>query len=85
MALFLRFIYFWLCWVFVHALLIAVALLVEHRLQGTQASVVAAQGLSRALVQYLWCTGLVAPWHVGSFRTQDQTHVPCISKLIRKH
>ena len=44
MALFLRFIYFWLCWVFVHALLIAVAFLVEHRLQGTQASVVAAQG-----------------------------------------
>ena len=44
MALFLRFIYFWLYWVFVHALLIAVAFLVEHRLQGTQASVVAAQG-----------------------------------------
>ena len=24
---------------------------------------------SRAQAQELWCTGLVAPWHVGSFRS----------------
>ena len=23
------------------------------------------------LIQYLWYTGLVAPWHVGSSRTKD--------------
>ena len=28
---------------------------------------------SRAQAQQLWRTGLVAPWHVGSFRTRDQT------------
>ena len=26
--------------------------------------------------------GLVAPWHVGSSRTRDQTRVPCIGKWI---
>ena len=30
-------------------------------------------------------TGLVAPWHVGSSWTGDQTHVPCISRWILNH
>ena len=34
-----------------------------------------------ALAQQLWRTGLVALWHVGSFRTRGQTHVPCIGAL----
>ena len=34
---------------------------------------------------YLWCTGLVAPHHVGFSWTRDQTHVPCIGRWILKH
>ena len=34
---------------------------------------------SRAQAQKLWCTGLVALWHVGSFWTRDQTHVPALA------
>ena len=49
-------------------LLIAVASLVaERRLKG---------------LQKLWCTGLVALWHVGSSWTRDGTHVPCIGRQI---
>ena len=29
--------------------------------------------------QQLWCTGLVAPWRVGSFQTRAQTHVPSLA------
>ena len=29
--------------------------------------------------------GLVAPQHVGSSQTRDQTHVPCIDKQILNH
>ena len=32
--------------------------------------------------QQLWCMGLVVPQHVGSSRTRDWTHVPCIGKRI---
>ena len=28
--------------------------------------------------QYLWLTGPVAPWHVGSSQTRARTRVPCI-------
>ena len=28
-------------------------------------------------LQYLWYTGLVAPWHVESSQTRDQTCVSC--------
>ena len=28
--------------------------------------------------------GLVAPWHVGSSWTRDQTHVPCIQLLTSR-
>ena len=40
---------------------------------------------SRAQTQPLWCMGLVAPWHVGSSRTRDLTHVSCIGKWILYH
>ena len=36
-------------------------------------------------VQQLWCTGLVAPRHVGSSQTRDQTRVPCIGRQILNH
>ena len=31
----------------------------------------------RAQAQELWHTGLVAPWHVASFRPKDRTRVSC--------
>ena len=37
---------------------------------------------SRVQAQQLWCTGLGAPWHVGSSRTRARTHVPCIGRQI---
>ena len=33
----------------------------------------------------VWCTGLVAPWYVGSSQTKDQTCVPYIGRLILNH
>ena len=35
--------------------------------------------------QWLWHTGLVAPRHVKSFWTRDQTHVPCTGRQILNH
>ena len=40
---------------------------------------------SRAQAQQLWCTGLVAPWHVGSSWTRDQTRVPYTGRQILNH
>ena len=40
---------------------------------------------SRAQVQQLWHTGLVALRHVGSSRTRVRTHVPCIGRRILNH
>ena len=40
---------------------------------------------SRAQAQQLWCTGLVAPRHVGSSWARAQTHVPCIGRWILNH
>ena len=40
---------------------------------------------SRAQAQQLWCTGLVALWHVGSSTTRDRTCVPCIGRWILNH
>ncbi|KAJ8796035.1 hypothetical protein J1605_002797 [Eschrichtius robustus] len=37
------------------------------------------------LAQYLWLTGLVAPWHVGSSQTRARTHVPCIGRQTLNH
>ena len=41
------------------------------------------------LVSLLWIfpdtmglSGLVAPWHVGSSQTRDETHLPCIGTLV---
>ena len=36
-------------------------------------------------LQWLCCTGLVAPRHVESSRTRDQTHVTCIDKRTLNH
>ena len=66
---------------------------------GTQASVVVAQGLrscgSQALeyglsrcdawALQIWCTGLVAPWHVESSWTRGLTCVPCTGRQIHIH
>ena len=59
---------------------------------GVRASVVVAHGFSscglRALepqAQQLWCTGLVAPRHLGSSRTKARTHVPCVGRWILNH
>ena len=40
---------------------------------------------SRAQAQQLWRSGLVAPRHVGSSRTRDRTHVPCLGRRILNH
>lgn len=37
---------------------------------------------SGARAQYVWCTGLAAPWHEGSSQIRDQTCAPCIGKPI---
>ena len=44
----------------------------------------AAQALGHRL-QQLWHTGLVAPQHVGSSQTRDQTCVPCTGRQILNH
>ena len=40
---------------------------------------------SRAQAQQLWCTGLVAPWHVVSSWTRARTRIPCIGRRILNH
>ena len=40
---------------------------------------------SRAQAQWLWHTGLVPPWPVGSSWTRDWTCVPCIGRWILYH
>ena len=35
--------------------------------------------------QQLWCTGPVAPRHVGSSQTRARTRVPCIGRQILNH
>ena len=79
----------------VRGLLIAVtSLVVEHGLQvrGLQqlqhtGSVVVARRLSScgSWAQQLWCTGLVAPRHVGSPWSMDQTRVPSTGRRILNH
>ena len=96
---FLKFIYFWLRWVFVAA----------HRLPLVAAragySLLQCAGfsswwllLSRSVgcrcsgfsscgmrAQQLWLVGLVAPQHVGSSQARAQTCVPCIGRRILNH
>ena len=71
-------------------LLLAVAfLLAESGLKGTQASVVAASGLSgcssRALEHRLDSCGALAYLHVGSSWIRDRTCVSCIGRQILNH
>ena len=65
---------------------------VEHRLEGAWALADAAHELvscwspgSKAQAQQLWCTGFVAPRHVGSSWTRDRTHVSCRGRQILNH
>ena len=44
------------------------------------ASLVAEHGVSVRGLQWLWHTGLVALWHVGSSQTRARTRVPCIGR-----
>ena len=69
-----------LLFVVVHGLLIAVASLVAE--QGSRHAGFSSCG---TWAQHLWLTGLVAPQHVGSSRTRDWTHVPCIGRRILNH
>ena len=39
----------------------------------------------RARAQYVWRTGLVAPWRLGSSPIRGRTCVPCIGKPILHH
>ena len=72
-----------------HAVLIAVASRcrnMDSRTQafsscGTWAPPLQLPG-SRAQAQYLWCTGLVAPRQVGSFRIRYWAHVLCFHRRI---
>ena len=62
-----------LLFVAVHGLLIVTSsLAVEHRLQVL-------------CVQQLWPEDLVAPQHLGSFKTRDPTCVPCIGRQTLIH
>ena len=40
---------------------------------------------SGAWAQWLWHTGLVAPWHVVFSQTRHQIYVPCTDKQILNH
>ena len=51
---------------------------------GMQAQLLWLMG-SRVQAQQLWCTGLVAPQHVGSSWTRARTRVPCIGRRILNH
>ena len=66
-------------------LLLAVASFVlEHELQVRGLQQLWHVG-SGAQTQQLWHKGLVAPQHVGSYRTRARTHVPCIGRRILNH
>ena len=41
--------------------------------------------LLRAQAQELWLTGFIAPRHMGSSRTRDQTYLPFIGRWIPMH
>ena len=69
-----------------HGLLTAAAsFVVEQRLSGAWASVVAARGAQWLQAQWMWHTGPVAPWHVGSSHIRDQTCVFCIGRRVLYH
>ena len=60
------------------------SLVAEHGLQAYGLQQLWLVG-SSAQAQWLWYTGLVAPWHVRSSQTRDQTHVPCVGRRILNH
>ena len=78
-------IYLWLRWVFVAArgLSLFAASGGCSSLRSTGSRHTGFRCGSQA--QQLWCTGLVAPQHVGSSWTRAQTHVPCIGRRILNH
>ena len=95
--LFILFIYFWLCWVFVaaHGLSLVVVSssslgcagfslrwLLLLRSTGSRRVGFSSCGMQ---AQQLWRTGLVAPRHVGSSRTRAATCVPCLGRRILNH
>ena len=93
-SFFLRFIYLWLCWVFVavHRLLIAVAsLVVEHRLQACglqqlqhRGSVIVIHGPQNWFSSCgAWGFGCSAA--CGNFPDQGLTSVLCIGRWILNH
>ena len=98
-VLFLKFIYFWLRWVFVAAHgLSLVAVRGSYSLLWCtgfslrwlllfQSMGSRCTGFSTCgtRAQQLWCTGLAALRHVGSSRTRAGTHVPCIGRQILNH
>ena len=45
----------------------------------------AAQALGAQRLQYLWLSGLTAPWHVESSWARDRTRVPCTGRRILIH
>ena len=51
---------------------------------GSQAQYLSLAGC-RTQAQQLWHMGLIAPRHVGSSWTRDQTRVPCIGRQILNH
>ena len=66
-------------------LLIAAAPLAgEQRLEGRRLQQLWLPG-PRALTQYLWLTGLLAPCHVRSSQTKDRTCVPNTGRWIPNH
>ena len=93
------FIYLWLCWVFVavlrpslvvesrgHSLVVARGFLIAVAYCcGVQALGLAGFSSCGMWAQQLWCTGSVAPRHVGSSQTRDQICVPCIATQTPNH
>ena len=89
-------IYFWLCWVYVAALafstggewglLSSCSARASHRrgfsCRGAQALGSRASGAASVQAQQLLFSGLVAPRHVGSSLSRDQTRVSCTGKQI---
>ena len=95
-SFFKKFIYFWLCWVFVAACGLSLAAVsggysslrcadFSLRWLPLLRSTGSRRTGSRVQAQQLWRTRLVAPQHVGSSRTRARTCVPCIGRHILNH
>ena len=56
-------------------------LAIAHGLPPAVASLLRSTG-SGVQAQWLWHMGFVVPRHVGSYRTRNQTRVPCIGRWI---